>query len=150
MGVMGGYYSNYYRRAGNSSFGNLASNNKYIFAKNQLIRNFVVLNRRFTEDEKEQFIFNPNLKTKGRKKYVYNPYLFDTEEEYEEYYNRMNSGEAILSPSSRKQIETENKEKIDKHEALVYERPPVEDFINYSDRKLGVRKLQLVDKEYMI
>ena len=28
--VMGGYYSNYYRRAGNSTFGNLFSNNRYV------------------------------------------------------------------------------------------------------------------------
>lgn len=126
------------------------SNNKYIFAKNEIIRNFVVLNRRFTEDEKEQFIFNKDLQKKGRKKYVYNPFLFDTEEEYKEYYDRMNSGEAILSHASHKQIQQENQEKIDKHEILVYERPPIEDFIQHTDRKLGIRRFQVLKKEFIL
>jgi len=149
-GVIGGYYSNYYRRAGNSSFGNLLSNNKYLGAKHKLIRGFDVLNRRFTEDEKEQFLFNIDLQRKGPKKYVYNPYLFATEQEYKEYYDRMNSGKAILSAKSRREIEEDNKEKLDKHEPLVYEKPNIADDISYSDKHLGIKRLQLYKKEFLI
>lgn len=147
---MGGYYSNYYRRAGNSSFGNLMSNNKYIYAKNKLMRNFSVVNRPFTEDEKEQFAFNAQLQTKGKKKYSYNPHLFETEEEYKEYYNRMNSGQAVLSKKSRQEIEEFNKEKIEKHEHVVFEKPSLQDDLMITDRHLGVRRLQLIKKEFII
>jgi hypothetical protein len=148
--VMGGYYSNYYRRAGNSTFGNLFSNNRYVYAKNMLIRNFVILNRRFTEDERRQFIFNIDLQNKGRKKYVYNPFLFESEAEYKAYYERMNSGKAILSEKSKAEIAAENQEKVQKHESVVYEKPNYEAILKFEDRHLGLKRLQVINKEFII
>lgn len=148
--VMGGYYSNYYRRAGNSTFGNLFSNNRYVYAKNMLIRNFVILNRRFTEDERRQFIFNIDLQNKGRKKYVYNPFLFETEAEYKAYYERMNSGKAILSEKSKAEIAAENQEKVQKHESVVYEKPNYEAILKFEDRHLGLKRLQVINKEFIV
>ena len=148
--VMGGYYSNYYRRAGNSTFGNLFSNNRYVYAKNMLIRNFVILNRRFTEDERRQFIFNIDLQNKGRKKYVFNPFLFSSEEEYRKYYERMNSGKAILSEQSKAEIASENQEKVQKHETLVYQKPNYQEILKFDDRHLGLKRLQIINKEFIV
>jgi hypothetical protein len=148
--VMGGYYSNYYRRAGNSTFGNLLSNNRYVYAKNMLIRNFVILNRRFTEDERKQFIFNIDLQNKGRKKYVYNPFLFATEEEYKKYYDRVNSGKALLSDNSKSEIAADNQEKVQKHEGIVYQKPNYQEILKFDDRHLGLKRLQLINKEFII
>lgn len=150
FGIMGGYYGTYYRRAANSSMGNVPSNNNFIYGKNVLIRNFKVLNRRFTEDEKEQFLFNIHLLTKGPKRYVYNPYLFATEAEYAEYYNRMNSGKAILSEKSKFEIIHDNAEKIIKHEEVQMEKANLTKELTFSDRALGIKRLQLYHKEYLV
>lgn len=150
MSTAGGYFFMHYRRAGNSNLGNAISNNKFVLAKNVLVRDFRVLNRRFTEDEKEQFLHNINLQRKGAKKYVYNPYLFATEAEYAEYYARMNSGKAILSPKSQREIFEENAEKIQKHEPVELEAANLTKDLSFSDRALGIKRLQLFKKEYIV
>lgn len=119
-------------------------------SKNIILKNFKVLNRRFTEDEKEQFLFNIHLLTKGPKKYVYNPYLFATEQDYADYYARMNSGKAVLSKESRQQIAEENAEKAEKHEEVIYEKPNYSRDTKFTDRYLGLKRLQLFKKEYII
>jgi hypothetical protein len=118
--------------------------------KNVILRNFEVLNRRFTEDEKEQFLFNIHLLTKGPKKYVYNPYLFSSEKDYAEYYARMNSGKAYLSKDSKQEIAHENEEKAQKHEHIVFEKPNYSRDITFTDRSLGIKRLQLIKREYLI
>lgn len=118
--------------------------------KNVLLRNFKVLNRRFTEDEKEQFLFNIHLLEKGPKKYVFNPYLFNSEKEYAEYYARMNSGKAYLSEASKREILKENAEKVQKHEEIVFEKPNYSRDITFTDRSLGIKRLQIFKREYLI
>ena len=102
--VVGGYFTNFKRQGANSWLSHFYVNTRYERAKQQFFRNFEVLNRSFTEDEIIQFKHNANLQTIGKKKYVYNPHLHSTEEEYRKEYERLNSGQYILSKDTETSI----------------------------------------------
>lgn len=55
------YYGKYNRKASNTYLGNLYSNNLLNQNKNALVQNFFKFNRKFTEEEIEQFKFNKLL-----------------------------------------------------------------------------------------
>ena len=149
-GITAQYFATFYRKGSNGAYGNLYSNNSYVYAKDSLIRNFVILNRRFTEDERKQFLFNIQLQKKGQKKYVFNPLLHGSEEEYRKEYERMNGGKAVLSQKSKDEIEQDNREKVVKHEGIVLQKPNHEKFLRFDDRHLGLKRLQIIKKEYII
>lgn len=131
-------------------FGNATSNNHYIFAKSHFIRNFELLNRRFTEDEKEQFLFNIDLQTKGAKKYVYNPELWNNEAEYKEYYDRMNSGKHVLSAKSKEEIARDNEEKIKAHEGVQMTKINTKNILKTDHISLGMTEVEAFRKKNII
>ena len=96
----GQYLTTYDRQGGNSWLSNLYLNNLYMKVKENLLTEFDVMNRKFTDDEVRQFLHNKNLQEKGPKKYVYNPMLHQSEEDYKADYERMNSGKFMLSSKS--------------------------------------------------
>ena len=53
-----------------------------------------------------------DLKTLGKRKYLYNPLVFDNEGQYAEFYERMNSGVYKLSQDSVNKILVDNKAKM--------------------------------------
>lgn len=117
--MTGNYFTNYNRWGANSWFANLYTNNTYLNVKNNFLREFQVLNRNFTEDERIQFLHNKDLKEKGKKKYVFNPFLHSSEDAYKEEYLRINSGRFILSEKSKLEIATINAKKIELGEEVV-------------------------------
>ena len=135
--TLGGYFSNYKRQGANSWLSHFYVNIRYQLAKENLIKNFEVLNRGFTEDEINQFNHNANLQRLGRKKYVYNPRLHATEEEYRKEYERMNSGEYTLSEKSQLEIESQGANKVSAGEKVV-QKPFAPATIDISERNLGI------------
>ena len=118
--VLGGrFFFNLRKDYSNSYVTNLYSNTRYTLVKDNIIQNFEVLNRSFTEDEIKQFIYNRDLRTKGARKYVFNPYLHETEEQYREEYERLNSGKFQLSEKSKQEIKAQNKAKEEAGEGVV-------------------------------
>ena len=98
------YLFTYDRQGGNSWVSNLYLNNLYMKVKENLLTDFDVMNRKFTEDEVRQFLHNKALQEKGPKMYVYNPMLHQSEDEYKADYERMNSGKFMLSEKSKNEI----------------------------------------------
>lgn len=98
---------------------NIYLNNEYVILKTNLMRQFRVFNRNFTEDEIKQFLHNKNLQEKGPKKYVYNSYLYASEEEYKQEYERLNSGAYQLTDKSQVEITAQNVRKATVGEKIM-------------------------------
>lgn len=69
------YFGKYNRKSSNTYFGNFVSNNILNQNKNALVQKFYKFNRKFTDEEIEQFKFNKLLKERGPKRYHYNPHI---------------------------------------------------------------------------
>ena len=111
------------RRGANTPISNLYTNNLLTTNIKSLNRNFIPFNRKFTEEEKEQMIYNYNLQTLGRKKYTYNKFVHgDDEEAHKMKHERFNSGENVMTLDKIQLIKKLNESKINNGE-VVTEKP---------------------------
>eukprot|EP01015_Nassula_variabilis_P035850 TRINITY_DN910_c0_g1_i2.p1 TRINITY_DN910_c0_g1~~TRINITY_DN910_c0_g1_i2.p1 ORF type:complete len:276 (-),score=55.79 TRINITY_DN910_c0_g1_i2:105-932(-) len=112
--TLGEYLSVARRTGANDQVSNMYNNNAFTFAKDKFLQNFEVLNRKFTSEEIAQFIDNSYLRTRGPRRWIYNPYVHGgTEEEFYKFTSALESGIPPFSLVSVKQkIREENQEKI--------------------------------------
>lgn len=145
----GSYLSHYQRTAADSWVAHIYTNKQYNVARKHFVSHFSVLNRGFTEDEVKQFLHNEDLQTRGRKKYVYNPAIHASEEEYKEEYDRINSGKYILSKKSKQEIKEKNAAKIENGEEII-EKPAPKGVANYDHLSLRLNISQAFNKEHVL
>ena len=109
------------RKAGKTPIGDFYSTNLLMENKTALTSKHEVFNRKFTEDEVEQMLFNGKLKVYGRKKYIYNPNVHgDNEEVFKDKHERFNSGKLHLTSKLKNEIISQNTEKIENGEHLLF------------------------------
>jgi hypothetical protein len=135
--TLGGYLTNYKRHGANQWIAHAYVNTRYLLAKGNFTKNFEVLNRQFTQDEIKQFNHNADLQRLGKKKYVYNSRLHSSEDEYKEEYERINSGNYILSEKSKEEIAAKSASKSNVGENTVI-KPYNEKILDFSERNLGI------------
>jgi len=111
--MVGGFTFVFPHKGSNSHVSDLTNNDLYMLTRHHFINNFEVLNRNFTDEEVEQFLNNEDLKRLGKRKYIFNPLVYDNEQEYKKVYERLNSGQHKLSDEELKRIEETNKAKSD-------------------------------------
>lgn len=99
--------------------------------------NFEVLNRNFTTQEVEQFLNNEDLKKLGKRRYIYNPMIFGSPEEYKMVYERLNSGKRYLNEMEKKRIATDNQAKNENGETVRLFTKRVDEMIDYTGRFRG-------------
>ena len=69
------------------------------------MQNFKVLNRKFTYEEIDQFVFNGKLKYRGPKLYHYNSYIHgDSEEIHKAKHEAYNLGQKYMTKEIRDKI----------------------------------------------
>jgi len=106
---------------GSNGYGsNLWNNDLMTLTRKKFIADFNVLNRRFTEEEVEQFLNQPNYLALGPRKYIYNPMIHENEEKYKEVYERLNSGKRKFSKDLTNKINEQNKQKTDMAEVILF------------------------------
>lgn len=74
------YLGFYNRKGSNTYLANLYSNNVWRINSLNFTNNYFVFNRKFTEEEKAQFLFNAKRLVRGPKKYHYNPHIHGSNE----------------------------------------------------------------------
>lgn len=135
------------RIGANSMIGNIYNNNFFIASKESLLANFIPFNRKFTEVEIEQF--NENVLIRARpnvlRKYIYNPYVhteFKSEEEFNTFvqkYKQSNTVNPVNRPEWKQQMQQNEKAKLENGEQIVSELMRLEDSIDASGVKHGLK-----------
>lgn len=134
--MSGGFLSTFPHKGSNTHLSSMQSNDFYIKSRSHFINNFDVQNRNFTKDEIEQFLNNEDLKRLGKRKYIYNPMVFDSEAEYADFYERMNNGVYNLSQNSVNKIISDNRAKIADGEDVNLKPVPVNMLIDSTGKLL--------------
>ena len=151
-GVMvGEYVFNANRRGANTYLSNAYTNNNIIANKHDFIQNFELFNRKFTEEEIEQMLFNTKLKTYGRKKYTYNPLVHgDDEEKFKAKHQLFNSGKHVISETIKSDIDAQNTAKISSNEKIILKPFKITDHIDPHGTKEHIHKLELFTKQHVL
>lgn len=134
--MAGGFIFTYPHKGSNTHLSNLQNNDFYIKSRSHFINNFNVLNRNFTDDEIEQFLNNEDLQKLGKRKYIYNPHVFDSETEYADFYERMNNGVYNLTQNSVDKILSESKAKADAGEEINMKPLALVSLIDHTGKQL--------------
>ena len=141
------YLGKYNRKASNTYIGNIYSNNLLNQNKNSLVQKFYKFNRKFTEEEIDQFKFNKLLKERGRKKYHYNHHIHgDNESEHRIRHDTYNDGKRYLPLKLIEKIKRQNKLKDLNGEALHLKPFQVNDAIDQSGLKFKAKYFNLRKK----
>jgi len=77
------------------------------------------MNRRFLDDEIEQFVFNIKLKYRGPKNYHYNPYIHGEEKSHKERHKFYNEGVRYLPVDWIQNIQLKNQGKTKNNEKIL-------------------------------
>ena len=149
--IVGNYFFNYNRRAGNTPIGNSYSNNILMANKFDLIQNFEPLNRKFTKDEVEQMLFNGKLKTYGRKKYIYNPHVHgDNEAAFKARHELFNSGKHVITHEIQHDIDQQNDAKVANQETIILKPFKITEHMDVNGAREGVQKFGLFSKRHVL
>jgi hypothetical protein len=149
--LIGNYFFNHNRRAGNTPLGNLYSNNILMANKFDLIQNFEPFNRKFTNDEVEQMLFNGKLKTYGRKKYIYNPHVHgDNEEVFKARHELFNSGKHVITADIKRDIDQLNSAKVANHEEITLKPFKITEHLDKNGARESVQKFGVFTKRHVI
>jgi hypothetical protein len=137
--LLGGYLVTFPHKGSNSSLSSMFNTDLYQATRGQFVSEFQVLNRNFTELEVDQFLNNEDLKRLGKRKYTYNPLVWDNETQYKLVYERLNSGVHDLIPSEVNDIEKNNSQKSQAGEDVMLKPSLVNDMIDATGLKLRRR-----------
>ncbi len=146
--LLGYYFFNGNRSGANTVFTNLYTNNVLVTNKMLLVSQFHPFNRKFTEEEKEQMLFNARLKRWGRKKYIYNPLVHGPDEaKFKEKHERFNSGYFTVPLELEARIYAENVEKLKSGEKVRLLPFKLIDHLSVDGSEIGMKKLGLFKKK---
>lgn len=128
----------------NSILAGLYRNNTFTLNKESLARNFAVMNRKFTEEEREHFCYNKGAQKIGQRLFAYNPAIHKgTEEEEKKKAEQLYSGlPPYKMPFIIDIIKEENKERVQAGEALQIEPFRPLNFIDKEGEMFKVRNFQ--------
>lgn len=146
--VFSKFFWNGNRAGANTVLTNLYTNNVLITNKIMLVSQFYPFNRKFTEEEKEQMLFNARLKRWGRKKYIYNPLVHGADEgKFKEKHDRFNSGHFTVPLELEARIYAENVEKLKSGEKVRLEPFKLMDHLSIDGSEIGMKKFGLFKKK---
>ena len=145
------YLFNSNRKRGDAFLSNIYSNNALVLNRNELVRNFKNFNRKFTDAEKQQFVFNEQLIRRGQKKYTYNKFVHGNEEEFKKRHQAWNKGELYLNEKTMLEIENGNRFKTENREVVMVKPFRVLDHVDFLGlKKHKLKTFSLFEKNHVI
>lgn len=104
-------------------------------------RSFEPLNRKFTEEEIQQFHVRSHRSEGFERKWNYNPYIHGDKEEYLRIVSNAWAGKsAYEEPSVKAKIQNQNARKVEAGETVVEKPFNLNDFIDRKGEKQGLSK----------
>lgn len=145
------YLFNSNRKRGDAVLSNFYSNNLLVLNRNEFARNFETFNRKFTDAEKRQFVFNKNLKTRGQKKYTYNRNVHGDEEEHKKKHLAWNEGKLYLNENTLLEIKKDNEQKSNNKEIVMIRPFRLLDHVDFEGiKKHKLKKFSLFEKNHVL
>ncbi|KRX10297.1 hypothetical protein PPERSA_09681 [Pseudocohnilembus persalinus] len=142
-----------HRYSSNNKYTNFTifNNRAYQDSRCSFLQNFEPLNRRFTEEEKQQFLGRQESvsEQKGERNWIYNPNIHGEDEEawrhhVQQHYVENKSAATNLLVVN--QIQEENREKIYNGEAIQYKPFQTNDYVDRTGKKHGLFKFFLFNR----